>query len=134
MSNLFENDYLLIRRNNIQDCLEIIGKNKSNTNSDFEQSMKIISDYIYYTKATKIVFLLKRYNNVGNDNSIMKEFLPELGLLGVKHIAVVTGSNEKTQVFFEELINCTSKVNKYFDIESKHFETMQDGIHWIENQ
>ena len=48
MENLFENEYLMINRNTMLDCLEVIGKNRSEEH-DFKQSMKTIQYYSTYS-------------------------------------------------------------------------------------
>ena len=63
-----------------------------------------------------------------------KHFIPELGHLGVKHLAVITGENADSKAYFEEINNYLSTVKQQYNIEMKLFDTIQDGIHWIETQ
>ena len=134
MDKLFENEYIKIESNNIKDCLEIIGKKMCDTPLDFEKSMHIINQYVKHTHAKKVVFSLYGFNSVGNEQYVSKEFLPVLALLGVKHIAVITGYDTQTQTFFSELSQYTDNVKKEYDIESEHFKTLEEALDWIENK
>ena len=133
MNNLFEDEYMKIVSNDIKDCLEVIGKKICDTPADFQRSMQIINDYVKNTQAKKIVFSLQGYNTVGNEEYLSKEFLPVLAILGVKYIAVITGDDEKTQSFFTELSNYTNLVKNEYEIDSEHFKTLEEGLHWIES-
>ena len=134
MDTIFEDEYIKIEYNDIKDCLEIVGKKICETPSDFERSMQIINQYVKHTKAKKVVFSLYGFNTVGNEQYLNKEFLPVLALLGVKHIAVITGYDKQTQAFFTELSHYTDDVKKEYDIESEHFKTLEEGLQWIQKK
>lgn len=134
MDELYEDKYIQICRNHITDCLEIQGKTSCEKQIDFERSMDIINQFVKRTNAKKIVFSLVNFNTLGDESFISKEFLPVLGVLGVKHIAVITGHDDKTKVYFEELSFYNSPVKKEYDIKAEHFESFDDGIKWIEEQ
>lgn len=134
MDSIFEDEYMKIESNNIKNCLEIVGKKMCETPSDFERSMQIINQYVKHTNAKKVVFSLYGFNTVGNEEYLTKEFLPILALLGVKHIAVITGDDKQTQAFFTELSNYADVVKKEYNIESEHFKTLEDGLDWIQKK
>ena len=134
MDSIFEDEYMKIGSNNIKNCLEIIGKKICKTPLDFERSMQIVNQYVKHTNAKKVVFSLYGFNTIGNEHYLTKEFLPVLALLGVKHIAVITGHDKQTQAFFTELSHYTSIVKKEYNIESEHFKTLEEGIEWIQKK
>ena len=68
----------------------------------------------------------------GNESFISKEFLPVLGLIRVKHIAVITGHDDTIKVYFEEVDFYNSSVKKECYIKAKHIESSDDGIKWID--
>ncbi len=134
MDSIFEDEYLKIESNEIKDCLEVIGKKICVTPSDFVRSMQIINQYVKHTHAKKIVFSVYGFNTVGNEQYVSKEFLPVLSLLGVKHIAVITGHDKKTETFFNELSHYTNTVKKEYKIVSEHFQTFEEGLEWIQKK
>ena len=134
MDELYDDEYIRICRNHITDCLEIQGKTSCEKQIDFERSMDIINQFVKRTNTKKIVFSLIGFNTVGDESFISKDFLPVLGVLGVKHIAVITGHDDKTKVYFEELGFYNSPVKQEYDINAEHFESFDDAIQWIEEQ
>ncbi|MBS3749801.1 MAG: hypothetical protein KGY67_08920 [Candidatus Thermoplasmatota archaeon] len=134
MDELYDDEYIQICRNHITDCLEIRGKTNCEKQIDFERSMNIINQFVKRTNAKKIVFYLVGFNTLGDESFISKEFLPVLGVLGVKHIAVITGHDDKTKVYFEELGFYNSSVKQEYDIKAEHFESFDEGINWIKEQ
>lgn len=72
------------------------------------------------------------FNTVGDESFISKEFLPVLGLIGVKHIAVITSHDDTIKVYFEEVGFYNSSVKKECDIKAKHIESFDNGIKWID--
>lgn len=134
MKTVFEDKYLQINLDDQLEILEVIGKKVCDDLIELKQIVLIIEQYSKETNSSKVIFKLEGVNSVGNDNIILKELLPFLGNLGVKNIAIITGKNEKTKVFFEELGNYLNPVKKQYDIQSKHFETRQDGFEWIKRK
>ena len=134
MDNLFENEYMIIGSNNITDCLEIIGKKICETPDDFKRLMQIVNNYVKNTQAKKVIFSLIGFNTEGNEGYLSKEFLPVLALLGVKHVAVITGDDTEGESFFTELSQYTDLIKHEYDIDSEQFKTLQEGLHWIKTK
>ncbi len=132
MKTLFENEFIRITSNVEEDIVEIIGKQICDDLYHMKQSLDTIKQCVKESSFKKMIFRLDDFDTVGNETILYDEFIPSLGSIGVKHIAVVTGKNRKTQVFFEELGHFLDPIKKQFHIQSKQFETKTAGIKWIE--
>jgi len=131
MKTLYRNEYLQVNIDDQNEILEVIGKKMCDDIMTLKQLLLIIEQYVKDTGLPKVIFKLEGFNTVGNERLIQEELYPYLGNLGVKHIAVITGTEKKTQIFFEELGNSLSSVTDQYNIKSKQFETRADGLKWM---
>ena len=131
MNSLFENEYLRVNIGNDPTVLEVIGKQTCDDSQIIKELLCIIEQSVRIAHTEKIIFQLNGFNYVGDDTYIYEEFLPYLGKFGVSQIAIITGKNRKTKVFFEELGQYLSPIRKQYRIDSKLFETTNDCFKWI---
>ena len=132
MNYLFENEYIRVNIWDDNRVLEVVGKQMCDDFQIIKELLHIIEQCVKEAHAEKIIFQLEGFNTVGDDTFIYEEFLPYLGKFGVDQIAVITGKNHKTKVFFEELGQYLSSVRKQYHIDSKLFETTNECFKWIE--
>jgi hypothetical protein len=133
MKTLFENEHIRINHDSEQKIVEVTGKQVCDDLQKIKQVLCIIKQYVKDASAEKIIFKLEGFNTVGDDAFIYDELFPYLGRVGVKHLAVITGQNRKSKVFFEELGQYLSPVRKQYHIESKQFETADQCFRWLGN-
>jgi hypothetical protein len=134
MNYLFENEYIRVNIGDDNKILEVVGKQTCDDFQIIKELLSIIEQCVKEAHSEKIIFQLEGFNTIGNDTFIYEEFLPYLGKFGVSQIAVITGKNQKTKVFFEELGQYLSPVRKQYRINSKLFENTNDCFKWINKE
>jgi len=132
MNYLFENEFIRVNIADNNTVLEVIGKQICDDFQIIKELLIIIKKTVKEAHIEKIIFQLKGFNNVGDDAFIYNEFFPFLGKFGVHQIAVITGNDQKTKIFFEELGQYLSPLKKQYHIETKQFETTNECFRWIE--
>jgi hypothetical protein len=133
MKTLFDNKYLKVKQDENQKILEVTGKKDCGDLIKLKQIILIIEQYYKDTHSSKLIFKLEGLNTIYDEKLISDELLPYLGYLGVKNIAIITGKDKKTKVFFEELGNYLNPTKKQYRIKTKSFETKNDCLEWLKN-
>ena len=132
MNTIFENEYIRVNIGDDNRVLEVVGKQTCDDFQIIKELLSIIEQCVKEAHAEKIIFHLEGFNTVGDDTFIYDEFFPYLGKFGVNQIAFITGKNQKTKVFFEELGHYLSLVRKQYHIDSRLFETTNECFRWME--
>lgn len=131
MKTLFDSKYLKVKQDENQGILEVTGKKECDDLIKLKQLILIIEQYYKDTHSSKLIFELKGFNTVGDERFISEELFPYLGYLGVKNIAIITGKDKKTKVFFEELGNYLNPARKQYRIKTKLFESKNECFKWM---
>ena len=133
MITLFENEKIAINIDNNKSLVEINAKQIIENREIIQQLLNIVKEHLKNVSADKIVFRLDDYYSVGDETVLFDDFIPFLGGLGVKTIAIVRGNDQRAKIFFEELGNYLNPVKKQYDIQSKQFQTKNNCYRWIDS-
>jgi len=131
MNIQYEDQFIRINRNHIDNCIEVVGKMACGDYGALKRLLKIINLQIEKSQAKKIILTVEKFSSISYSNLITKEFFPSVAKLGVHNIAIITGEDEQVKVFFEEYDRSLLPIKQEYNIKTKHFKSLNEGIAWI---
>jgi hypothetical protein len=131
MNHLFENEYIKIGTDKSASITTIKSKKICDDITELDKNIALINHYIKDTKSKKIIFSLTNLDQLSKESLLKEKLFPTLGSVGVKEIAVVTGTNKKVQSFISEIGFYVTPVKEHYRINSETFEDYQQAIDWM---
>lgn len=131
MQTLYTDNYIEIKKQENKDFLEILQKQKIDDNTVFYALSERIIQMIKEHHCSSIVFIVNDIDYYPDTNYFQETYVPELGKLGVKNIAIVVSEDKQVKAFHKELDNSLRMVKQRYGMVLRFFSKVPDAEAWI---
>ena len=131
MQTLYTDNYIEIKKQENQDFLEIFQKQQIDDNTVFYELSERIIQMTKEHHCSSIVFIVNDIDYYPDTNYFQETYVPELGKLGVKNIAIIVSDDEQVKTFYTELDNSLQMVKLQNRLVVRFFSKVSDAESWI---
>ena len=133
MEILYQDEFLELRKNDIDHCVEYI---RHKLSPDADTDKEFLNKLAYQIQGKVIHKVICDVSKLDFIHDATREYLKNfclalLASLGARVFAVVTGKNEEKRNYYQELATEMSEIMDEWNLQSGFFDDMDEAREWI---
>jgi hypothetical protein len=133
---IYQDEYIEIRKSEIDHCIEYIRKKTTNNADADKEMLNNLNSQIKENIYNKVICDVSRLDFIrAGTRSYLRNFcFPFLGYVGARVFAVVTGSDSVKKLRYQKVANEFSEIINAWNMQYDFFYTIDDAKKWIINK